>query len=53
VVREATERLTGERFGAHGLDADAARRLTATLEPLRRAAGDYDAPDAAGSWTSK
>lgn len=44
VVTEATERLTGERFGADGLDADAARRLTATLEPLRRAAGDYDTP---------
>ncbi|MBW3620714.1 MAG: MarR family transcriptional regulator [Actinobacteria bacterium] len=40
VVERATAALTAARFGADGLDDVAARRLTATLEPLRRAAGD-------------
>lgn len=44
VVEQATAALTQARFGAEGLDAADARELTATLEPLRRAAGDY-APD--------
>lgn len=42
VVERATADLTAARFGADGLDADDARRLTATLEPLRRHAGDYE-----------
>jgi DNA-binding MarR family transcriptional regulator len=53
-VAAATEVLTGDRFGAAGLDRDAARRLTAVLQPLRRAAGDFDLPGPAEeSWTSK
>lgn len=41
VVERATAALTAARFGADGLDDDAARRLTRTLEPLRAAAGDW------------
>lgn len=43
VVEQATAALTGAGFGAAGLDRDRARLLTETLEPLRRAAGDYEA----------
>lgn len=46
VVERATAALTAARFGAEGLDEDAARGLTASLEPLRRAAGDYVEDDA-------
>jgi DNA-binding MarR family transcriptional regulator len=41
VVERATAALAEVRFGAAGLDDPAARRLTDTLEPLRRAAGDW------------
>ena len=38
---QATEALGEIRFGAQGLSDDAARRVTAELAPLRRAAGDF------------
>lgn len=41
LVTEATERLAAVRFGLAGLDDRAARTVTATLESLRRAAGDW------------
>lgn len=37
----ATDALTSIRFGAQGLDDEAARRLTDVLGQLRRAAGDF------------
>ena len=40
VVAVATTALVGARFGADGLDDDAAATLTALLEPLRAAAED-------------
>jgi DNA-binding MarR family transcriptional regulator len=40
VVDEATRSLVGARFGADGLDDDAARALTEVLTDLRRGAGD-------------
>lgn len=41
VVAEATLLLTEARFGASGLDGAAAEAITATLRPLREAAGDF------------
>ena len=42
VVDRATQVLVGERFGAVGLDAEAAGELTSLLADLRRAAGDFE-----------
>lgn len=41
VVRRATEALGAIRFGAAGLDDDAARGITRLLTGLRRDAGDF------------
>jgi DNA-binding MarR family transcriptional regulator len=40
-VAQATRALGEIRFGAQGLSDAAARRVTAELAPLRRAAGDF------------
>lgn len=42
IAAEATEVLTAARFGADGLSDADARRLTALLGSLRRAAGDFE-----------
>ena len=41
IVEQATASLTAERFGADGLDDDAARQLVELLVPFRSAAGDF------------
>lgn len=45
VVEQATEVLTSARFGAEGLDDDAARTVADALRGLRSEAGDFDAEE--------
>jgi DNA-binding MarR family transcriptional regulator len=42
VARRATKRLNDARFGMTPLDRAACERVFSLLEPLRRAAGDFD-----------
>jgi DNA-binding MarR family transcriptional regulator len=46
VARRATKRLNGAQFGTDTLGEDSCEAIYELLEPLRRAAGDYEPVDA-------
>jgi DNA-binding MarR family transcriptional regulator len=49
VSRQATKRLNAAQFGMGPLDAEACELIYALIEPLRRAAGDFDDQQPAGA----